>query len=151
LRKSRKRFEDAGVIVVATDGSEQARAAMRMAVDLAASTGDEILLVVVWKELRGMLGIGVGGETEREWATGVAAETAALTKKVGVEPEVVIRHGHAGEEICAVARERDARLVVVGSSGHGRFAGAVLGSVSDYVLAHAPCPVVVVRVPSVPA
>jgi len=38
-------------------------------------------------------------------------------------------------------------MVVVGSRGHGGFVGALIGSVSQHVVAHAPCPVVVIRHP----
>lgn len=63
-----------------------------------------------------------------------------------------------GVEICRILVEGDARdvlvkasrgaeLLVVGSRGHGRAVGAVLGSVSSYCVHHAACPVVVVREP----
>lgn len=53
--------------------------------------------------------------------------------------------GAAGEEICRLAEEFDADAIVVGSRGHGGLLRAVLGSVSDHVVRHAPCTVVVAR------
>jgi nucleotide-binding universal stress UspA family protein len=44
-----------------------------------------------------------------------------------------------------VAAAQDADLLVVGSRGHGEFAAALLGSVSQHCVHHAPCPVVVIR------
>ncbi|WP_257890775.1 universal stress protein [Rhodococcus sp. USK10] len=41
----------------------------------------------------------------------------------------------------------DAQLVVVGSHGHGRLAGAILGSVSQHLLRHSPCPIMIHRAP----
>jgi nucleotide-binding universal stress UspA family protein len=133
------------VIVVAADGSEQSLAAMRIALDLAARGNDQIVVVTVWRELHATLGIGVGAETEREWAEEAAAAAAALAEKVGLDPAIVVRHGMPGKEICSVARELEARMVVIGSQGAGRLAAALLGSVSAYVIRHAPCPVLVVR------
>jgi nucleotide-binding universal stress UspA family protein len=46
-----------------------------------------------------------------------------------------------------IAASEDADLLVVGSRGHGAFVGALLGSVSQQVVAHARCPVVVVPTP----
>jgi nucleotide-binding universal stress UspA family protein len=58
----------------------------------------------------------------------------------------VLRHvaeGHPAGVLLASVEAAD--LLVVGSRGHGGFAGMLLGSVSQHVAAHSPCPVVVVR------
>jgi nucleotide-binding universal stress UspA family protein len=54
--------------------------------------------------------------------------------------------GHAAETL--IDASDDAALVVVGSRGHGGFAGMVLGSVSQHVSAHARCPVMIVPTPT---
>jgi nucleotide-binding universal stress UspA family protein len=53
--------------------------------------------------------------------------------------------GDTGETVCQVAAEEKADLVVVGSHGKGWARRAFLGSVSQHVIQHAPCPVLVVR------
>jgi nucleotide-binding universal stress UspA family protein len=63
--------------------------------------------------------------------------------KPDVEVDYVAITGAAGETL--VEQSADAELLVVGSRGLGRVARAVLGSVSDYLLRHARCPVLVVR------
>ncbi|QDS93977.1 Putative universal stress protein [Roseimaritima multifibrata] len=57
----------------------------------------------------------------------------------------VIREGHPGEAIVAVARDIDAELVVLGAKGKSAVNRILLGSTSDYVATHAPCSVLVVR------
>ena len=57
--------------------------------------------------------------------------------------EVVIREGNAAQAL--LAESHGAEMLVVGSRGHGGFAGLLLGSVSQQCTAHASCPVVVVR------
>ena len=139
------------MILVAVDGSPPARAAEKVALQLAAATGKPLGVVAVWKELTADFGIPVSlvfedaAEIEREWAQRMAAAAEAVAHDVGVEAEKIIRHGSPGKEICAAARERDAELIVIGSHGWGAVGGALFGSVSSYVLHHAPCPVVVVR------
>ena len=71
----------------------------------------------------------------------------ALNEVSSVEPDVLIRssvvEGHPAEVLVRAARGAD--MLVVGSRGHGGFTGAVLGSVSQYCVHHAPCPVLVIR------
>jgi nucleotide-binding universal stress UspA family protein len=50
--------------------------------------------------------------------------------------------GHPARVLLDTAK--DAQMLVVGSRGHGTFAGIMLGSVSQHCVQHAPCPVVVV-------
>jgi nucleotide-binding universal stress UspA family protein len=52
--------------------------------------------------------------------------------------------GHAGSVICDFAKEEGFDLIVVGNRKHNPLQGMVLGSVSDHVVQHSPCPVLVV-------
>ncbi len=142
-------------IVVGTDGSASAKAAVRAALKLARTSGDRIVFVTAWRELRGDFGLPYDAlipslglaEIERTWADETLAAAAEDARAAGVEAETVRRHGSPAVEICAVAKERGARLVVVGSQGWGRLEGILVGSVSAGVLAHASCPVLVVPEP----
>lgn len=56
--------------------------------------------------------------------------------------------GKPGEMICKIAEEESATLIVTGGRGMGTLRRTILGSVSDYLLKHAHCPVIVCRDPS---
>ena len=58
--------------------------------------------------------------------------------------------GDPAREICAYARAVDARLIAVGTRGYGSVASLLLGSVSNAVIRHASCPVMVIRDPEQP-
>ena len=137
-------------ILLATDGSESAEAATRMAVELAAATGDRLLVVTVWHELRGDFGMPLSGlfpdlvEIERQHAADVVAGVVAQAERVGVDVETVLRHGVPAREICNVAHEWRPRMIVIGAQGWNAFERAVFGSVSNRVLHRAACPVLVV-------
>ena len=71
----------------------------------------------------------------------------ALAEVSGVAPDVVvcsrIVEGHPAEVVVRAARGAD--LLVVGTQGHGELAAALLGSVSQHRVQHAPCPVLVLH------
>jgi len=140
-------------ILLATDGSESAEAATEVALDLARTTGDDLIVVTVWRELRGDFGVPLASlfpdvaEIEHSHAREVAERVAAEAAVLGIDTEAVVRHGDAPREICAVARERKPRMIVVGSEGWGMVGRTVFGSVSESVLRHAGCPVLVVPSP----
>ncbi len=56
--------------------------------------------------------------------------------------------GKPGEVICQISDEEEAAMIIVGSRGMGKIRRTILGSVSDYLVNHAYCPVVVCRHPS---
>jgi nucleotide-binding universal stress UspA family protein len=68
------------------------------------------------------------------------------TSQVLVETRVVL--GEAMREICHTAEQEHADLIVMGSHGRTGFAHVLLGSVAERVVRHAPCPVLVVRLPN---
>ena len=63
----------------------------------------------------------------------------------GIETEFIQDIGSPGPAICKLAKTRDADLIIVGSHGRTGLSEMLLGSVSNYVVHHAPCSVMVVR------
>jgi nucleotide-binding universal stress UspA family protein len=83
----------------------------------------------------------VNGTLDAAIADATVAEAAAST--VAITQEAI--EGHAAKVLLDTVTDSD--LLIVGSRGHGEFAGALLGSISQHVVSHAPCPVVVVPIP----
>jgi nucleotide-binding universal stress UspA family protein len=132
-------------IVVAVDGSPSSIDALRWAADQAARTGAAVEAVTCWSypTSNGMeISVLDGDWGENARNTLVAALAEAHCAKV---PEVIqtVTQGRAAEVL--IAASAGAELLVVGSRGHGSMAGALLGSVSQRVAAHAHCPVVIIR------
>jgi nucleotide-binding universal stress UspA family protein len=136
----------AGRIVVGIDGSLPSEAALRWAVRQARLTGAHVDAVITWEW---PLAYGVAPETFDEDFAGTAAEVLGTSVQNVVSAEdagrvsrLVLRGHPAG---ALLDSSEGAALLVVGSRGHGGFSGMLLGSVSQHVVAHATCPVVVVH------
>jgi nucleotide-binding universal stress UspA family protein len=140
-------------IVVGVDGSPSSRAALRWAVRQAELTGAGIQAVIAWRYPVMASGYGwapVSPDQETDFR-GIAekllaeeiAETVDPASSVRVSQQVV--EGNAAEALMDLAAGAD--LLVLGSRGHGGFAGALLGSVSQHCAHHAPCPLVIIRAP----
>ncbi|GAB2577714.1 universal stress protein [Microlunatus antarcticus] len=138
-------------VVVGVDGSEGSRLALRAALEQAREHDATLTVVTSWTEqvvagAPGYVAYGLVSEADLS-AVAKQQQADALTSVLGDEPtprlDQQVVEGHAARELVAAAHGAD--LVVVGSRGHGGFVGLLLGSVSQYVAAHAPCPVLVVR------
>jgi nucleotide-binding universal stress UspA family protein len=123
-------------ILVAYDGSPEAELALRWAAEEARGTG------------RGLHVVAVDDVVTSPWG----AETvdrgedalAGIEKTLGdLDIVAETRVGHVTGELLGAASSAD--QVVVGSRGHGRAEDLLVGSVSQHLARHAPCPVVVVR------
>lgn len=143
-------------VLIATDGSDVAVGAARPSQDVLAPIA-EIILLCVHTDVPGDDAGGFEGsvetpeEIEHDWAQLQAGAQAALDRTAAVLPATAsmvrrVEIGDAGATICAVAENEAPDVIVVGSHGRGLLGRIVhLGSVSEYVVRHALCPVLVVR------
>lgn len=136
-------------IVAGVDGSPGGAAALRWALGEAALRRAALHAVHAWAPPTPMdPGFGLATVAPEEGLREGAEATlaAALDEVAGQAGEVPVRgevvHGDAAPALLEAARGAD--LLVVGASGHGALVGALLGSVSQHCVRHAPCPVVVV-------
>lgn len=137
------RSQKLSTIVVGVDGSPSSEQALRWAAQQAHLTGGELHAVISWA-LPTAYGWGV--PLEYDWqdnARSIFGKTLDETLDE-IEAARVHRHVIEGHPARALLDAAYADLLVVGSRGHGGFSGMLLGSVSQHVIAHAPCPVVVI-------
>ena len=134
-------------IVVGVDGSEGSRAALRVAVEEARLRHARLHAICAWEVPTAIPGgvlppVALGDFQQRaqEIVDAALAEASRLDPEIGSTGATA--HGQAAWSLVSAAGPGD--LIVVGSRGRGGFAGLVLGSVSQQVVHHARCPVLVV-------
>jgi nucleotide-binding universal stress UspA family protein len=150
-------------VLIAYDGSEVSRAAVRRAGELFA--GRPAVLATVWEPGLAAVPVGLPDTTgvgtlppdpatvealdrlQREHAETVAADGAELARSAGLAavPHVVPDEVDVADTLMDVARERDAAAVVVGSHGISGLRSRLLGSVSRKLIEHCDRPVLVIR------
>jgi nucleotide-binding universal stress UspA family protein/nitroimidazol reductase NimA-like FMN-containing flavoprotein (pyridoxamine 5'-phosphate oxidase superfamily) len=137
-------------VVVGVDGSDAGQAALQRAAEEAGLRGAALHVVHVWQypvalALPGYAVPMPAGEFEEEAEQVLedALADAALDGSLEVARQTAC--GAAAQVLCQAAE--GAELLVVGTRGHNRFTGLFLGSVSQYLAVHAPCPVLVVHGP----
>jgi nucleotide-binding universal stress UspA family protein len=151
------------IVLLATDGSEEASLATQTAVEIAEKTGSELPVIHVYgvapiyplypeatdpggAEMQDpVLEEELESVTEQRARNVLEAEAEEVRSAGGKLAQVHLREGGASHEIVALAEDTGVGLIVMGSRGHGGIRRALMGSVSDAVVRHAHCPVLVVR------
>jgi nucleotide-binding universal stress UspA family protein len=133
-------------ILLATDLTAASREATARAIDLAARLGARLLIVNVLEKRR-LTGAGAHERVDqaRQERESLLVASVQRARGVGVTAEFLVWDGDAGDSITAAAEAEQADLVVVGTRGRSAAGRMLLGSVSDHVVRHAQCPVLVVR------
>jgi nucleotide-binding universal stress UspA family protein len=136
-------------ILLAVDGSDHALHAASVASQLANTMKAQTLRVVVAYE---PIPVHLGEPYMQEAINARLNETDQILQKaiealgtVSAEIHTELLEGDPAEVIIEVAKTRESNIIVMGSRGLGKLAGLLLGSTSQKVVSHAPCPVLIVR------
>ena len=141
-------------ILLATDGSEEARQAAQAAAELSKDTGSELHVTYVLpspRELRGHhtysrdVMRSVLEQAEGEARSFLEAQAKQVGESGGKVAETHLRAGEPDKEIVKLSEELGVGTIVIGSRGLGAVRRALMGGVSESVVRHAHCPVFVVR------
>jgi nucleotide-binding universal stress UspA family protein len=134
-------------ILLATDLSRASARATDHAMQLARDLRAQLLVVSVIDPASPLeSGPALARMDQRRAAREVAAQEVVVQgRRAGVNVHFLVWEGEPGPAIVDAATAEGADLVVVGTHGRGRVGRLVLGSVSDHVVRHAPCPVLIVR------
>jgi nucleotide-binding universal stress UspA family protein len=134
-------------ILLATDLSPASDGATKQAIELARDLGATLLIVsVIDPAVRGAAGGHLSRMDQRRQAREAAAQGVVVQgRSAGVGVSFLVWEGEPGPSIVDAASSEQVDIVVVGSHGRGAVGRALVGSVSEYVVRHAACPVLVVR------
>ncbi len=150
-------------ILMATDGSSEAELATRTAVDMAQMSDSELHVVYVADDYSSpllypeatdpeglelpdpVLEQDLDRRLEERGRELLDAEVERVRSAGGTVAQAHLMRGEVAREIVDLAEDVEAGLIVMGSRGRGGIRRALMGSVSDSVMRHAHCPVLVVR------
>jgi nucleotide-binding universal stress UspA family protein len=133
-------------ILIATDGSTEAREAVEYGLDLARSCHASATVVYVRRPAPSFIG---DPFYQRELSEGrrraddAGDHALRVAADLDVETDVEVLEGDPAAQIVKLARLRDIDLIVLGSRNRGPLAAALLGSVSKNVVSHADRPVLI--------
>jgi nucleotide-binding universal stress UspA family protein len=140
-----------GPVVAGVDGSASGDAALGLAFAAARARGAEVVAIRTHLSPPTLPPDNVyPGEVHAQERAALEASLAAWREQYpDVKVEALVTAGRAAKVLIGVSHT--AQLVVVGSRGHGGFAGLLLGSVGQQLMHHAECPVLIAHEPKAPS
>lgn len=140
-----------GPVVVGVDGSPASEVAVAQAFEEASLRGADLVAVHVWSDYTSEGSYAAASLFVADWDQIEAQEHEILAERLAgwqeKYPDVPVRRVvvHDRPVRALLEQAKDARLLVVGSRGRGGFGGMLLGSTSQALVYHAPCPLLVCR------
>lgn len=134
-------------ILVGYDASTESEKALEVALALGDSTDSKVLVLAVARPSEPDTSVKAVAllNGARERLERALSHLRSRVRQNGVEIETQVVVGHQAEQIIIKAREDHADLIVVGHRGTSSLDQLTLGSISEQVLSHAPCAVMVTR------
>ncbi len=148
IRPGRRRIQ---TVLLATDLSPISESAATEAIDLSGALGARLLVMNVIDPRPGLgqklLPGPRAGRADQLRASREKGlmELVGLARSVGIDASFLVWTGEPGQSIVSAAEAEDANLIVVGTRALDRAGRFLLGSVSDYVVNHSHCPVLIAR------
>ena len=153
-------------ILVPLDGSEHSLKALEIATQIAKKFDGKITLIHVYSvTIRPVVmpepttltppmipamtpaEVSKAVEATRKAGASILTDGEQKVKAEEVQVETTLREGHTVQEIVKTAKEGKFDLIVIGGRGISKIRELLLGSVTDGVIHHAPCPVLVIKFP----
>ena len=135
-------------MLLAVDGSDHALRAAKVAGELARTLGADLRVITAFEPVPAYLGEPMLQQAMAERIARAEEVLETALQAVGEIPGTLkteVLEGPPAEAILHVEQTRHNDLIVMGARGRGRLTGLLLGSQSQKVVAHAHCPVLLVR------
>jgi nucleotide-binding universal stress UspA family protein len=134
-------------IIFATDGSKYSEAATGKAIDFAKSYGSELNVISVVDVTEEFIARAPGALDELvKKAKGIVEGVKNKAVSEGIKAEGIVKEGDAAKSIIDIAEKKKADAIIMGSHGRTGLKRLLMGSVTERVIGHAPCPVLVGKV-----
>jgi len=133
-------------VVFATDGSQYSEAATNKAIDFAKSYGSELNVISVVDVTEEFIARAPGALDDLvKKAKGIVEDVKNKAASEGIKAEGVVKEGDAYKNIVDIAEKQKADAIIMGSHGRTGLRRLLMGSVTEKVIGHAPCPILVVK------